>query len=148
MKRLLLVLCLVLFPCSLVAADSTLDGLLAQARGLRQAGKLNEAMQVAQQAAALAEKQQDWKHLNDARRELSFEYRLTHDYDRVLQLRLANLQTARKYPKAFADPAEEERSSVQVVGAAYSWKHDYANAIRYCREELALTEAIDRKSVV
>src|SRR5215468_7360327 len=108
MKRLLLVLCLVVLPCSIFAQDSTLDGLLAKASGLRKAGKSNEAIPVAQQAAALAEKQQDWKHLNEARRELSFEYRLTHDYDRVLQLRLAGLQTARKYPKAFADPAEEE----------------------------------------
>src|SRR5262249_9315090 len=81
---------------------------------------------------------------NDARRELSFEFRLTHDYDRVLQLRLASLQTARKYPKAFADAAEQERSSVWAVGAAYSWKHDYANAIRYCREDLGLTEAMSR----
>jgi CHAT domain-containing protein len=148
MKRLLLVLCLVVLPYSLLAADSTLDGLLVQARVLRQAGKSNEAIPVAQQAAALAEKQQDWQHLNDARRELSFDYRLSHDYDRVLQLRLANLQTARKYSKAFADATEEERSSVQAVAAAYSWKHDYANAIRYCREELSLTEAMSRTKTV
>src|SRR5262245_55562079 len=148
MKRLLLVLCLVALPCSIFAQDSTLDRLLVQARVLRQAGKSNEAIPVAQQAVALAEKQQDWKHLNDAMRELSFDYRAAHDYDRILQLRLANLQTVRKYPKAFTDPAVEEHLSVQAVGAAYSLKHDYANAIRYGREELALTETMSRTKVV
>ncbi len=144
MKRLLLLFCLLSFSTLVFAADD-LGNLISKARELRKAGKVQEAKASAEQAVALGEKNQDWQRLWDARQELSFEYRIAGDYDRVLQLRRANLDTVRKNPKGFQNYAYSEQSSVAYLGAAYSWKHDYANAVRYGLEEVALAEAMDRK---
>ena len=92
----------------------------------------------------LAETQKAWQQLVDARLELSFEERLSGNYDRVLQLRSANLDTIRKHGKAFPGSADEEANAREQVGAAYSWKGDYASALRYCRGGLAHAEAADR----
>lgn len=144
MKVLLLVCCLTLFhPCAF-AEDAVVNSLLEKARILRQSGKPAEARPFAEQAVSLAEKEKAWPQLVRARQELSFEDRLSGNYDRVLQLRLANLDTVRKRRDAFPQSDEEERSALQYVGAAYSWKRDYASAIRYCREDLARSEAYDR----
>src|SRR5215475_7303447 len=144
MKRLLIVFCLAGFA-NLAFAASDLDDLLRKAADLRKAGKPQEARPIAEQAVALAEKRKDWTHLWSARQELSFEYRFAGDYDRVLQLRKANLETVRKNPQGFQNFAYSEQSSVAYLSAAYSLKHDYANAVRYCLEELSLAEAMDRK---
>ena len=131
-------------------ADPAIDSLLEKASTLRKSGKPAEARPLAEQAVTLAEKRQAWRQLVSARRELSFEERLAGNYDRVLQLRLANLDTFRKHRAAFPQPGTlptyglDEASIVQNVAAAYSWKRDYNSAIRYCREELSLSEADDR----
>ncbi len=145
MKRLLIVLCLASFSNLVFASDSDLDDLLHKAIDLRQAGKPQAAKPIAEQAVALAEKRQDWPHLWSARQELLYDYGLTRDYDRVLQLGKANLETVRKNAKAFSNLAEAERKSVETVGRAYSAKHDYVNAVRTCLEELALAEEMQRK---
>ncbi len=144
MKGLLLVFCLSLLAPHTFAADPTIDSLLQKARILRQSGKPTEARPLAERAVTLAENQKAWRQLLTARQELSFEDRLSGNYDRVLQLRLANLETVRKHREAFPQNSDEERSALQYVGAAYSWKRDYASAIRYCREDLAYSEAYDR----
>ena len=84
-----------------------------------------------------AENHRAWMQLVEARQELSFEERLSGNYDRVLQLRLANLETVRTHRQAFPRNGDDENSVVQSVGAAYSWKRNYIAAIRYCREDLA-----------
>jgi tetratricopeptide (TPR) repeat protein len=127
-----------------IVIDPSIESLLAQARSLRQSGKPAEARPLAQQAVTLAENQREWKQLVAARQELSFEERLSGDYDRVLQLRLANLETVHKHREAFAQNGDAEELAVQGVGAAYSWKRDYDSAIRYGREDLALSETYDR----
>src|SRR5689334_18878936 len=76
MKRLLVVFFLASFTNLIFAADPDLDTLLRQAAELRKAGKPQEARPLAEQAAALAEKRQDWPHLWSARQELSFGYRI------------------------------------------------------------------------
>jgi len=127
-----------------VPADQTIDSLLAKARALRQSGKPVEARSLAEQAMTLAENQGAWQPLFSARKELSFEERLSGNYDRVLQLRLANLETVRQHHEAFPQSDDEERLALEDVAAAYSWKRDYASAIRYCREDLVRSEADER----
>src|SRR5260221_4952120 len=144
MKRLLLLFCLLSYSQLIFAADD-LDNLLTKARNLRKAGKVQEAKAIAEQAVTLGERTQNWQRLWDARQELSFEYRIGGDYDRVLQLRRANLDMVRKNPKGFQDYAGSEHFSVWYLAAAYSWKHDYANAVRYCLEDVALAEEMERK---
>lgn len=126
------------------APDPAIDSLLEKARILRQSGKPTEAKPLAERAMTLAENQRAWQQLLNARQELSFEERLSGNYDRVLQLRLANLETVRKHREAFPQNGDKEEWALQYVGAAYSWKRDYDSAIRYCREDLAVSEAYDR----
>jgi len=126
------------------AAGPAIDSLLEKARILRQSGKPAEARPLAEEAVTLAENRGAWQQLLRARRELSFEERLSGNYDRVLQLRSANLETFHKHRGAFPPNGDEEESLLQDVAAAYSWKRDYASAIRYCREDLTLSEAYDR----
>src|SRR5207247_4813646 len=111
------------------------------ARILRKSGRPAEARPLAEQSASLAERQKAWEQLVAARQELSFEDRLLGNYDRLLQLRLANLETVRKHREGFRDAGEEERSAIQSLAAAYSWTTDYALAVRYCREDLARSDA-------
>lgn len=150
MRILSKVACLVIFVPALlsspsIAKDSAIDSLLDKARTLRKSGRPADAKPLAEQAVALAEKQKAWQQLFSARQELSFEERLLGNYDRLLQLRLANLETVRKHREAFLpNTSEEERTAVQYVAAAYSWKKDYVRAIQYCREDLAGSEANDR----
>jgi len=125
-------------------ADPGIDSLLQKARILRQSGKPAEARPLAEQAVTLAGNRQAWQQLVMARRELSFEERLAGNYDRVLQLRLANLETFRQHRAAFPQNGDAEESILQDVAAAYSWKRDYTSAIRYCRDDLSLSEAYDR----
>ena len=127
-----------------LAADPGIESLLAQARAFRQSGKLAEAKSSALQAVTRAQKQGAWQQLLLARKELSFAERLSGNYEAVLQLRLANLDTVRAHRDVFPQNGDGEESALQGVGAAYSWKHDYASAIRYCREDLAVSEAHDR----
>lgn len=126
------------------ASDPTVDSLLDKARILRQSGKPQEAKPVAEKAMMLAEQQSAWQLLVRARTELSFEERFAGDYDRVLQLRLANLDTVRAHPEAFAK--DGPANALESVCAAYSWKRNYPLAIRYCREGLAAVEAVAEKA--
>jgi CHAT domain-containing protein len=142
-KILFLVYYLAVVSCAAFAEDSTAASLLDKARTLRQAGKPQEAKPLAEKALALATKQKAWSQMVAARQELSFEERVAGNYDRVLQLRLANLDTVRAHRDAFPSGAEESRAA--NVAAAYSWKRDYPLAVQYCREVLAAAQAGDRK---
>src|SRR5260221_14398331 len=104
MKRLLLLFCLLSYSQLIFAADD-LDNLLTKARNLRKAGKVQEAKAIAEQAVTLGERTQNWQRLWDARQELSFEYRIGGDYDRVLQLRRGNAGKGRQKPKRIEDYA-------------------------------------------
>jgi CHAT domain-containing protein len=143
MKILFLVCCLVVLSSAAFAEESRIESLINKARILRQSGKPQEAKPLAEQALILATKQNAWLQMVYARGELSFEERLAGNYDRVLQLRLENLDTIRAHRDAFR-PGDEE-SMLEHVAAAYSWKRNYPLAIRYCGEALVAAEAEDRK---
>ena len=146
MKILLLLCCLAVVDLAAFAEESTIESLLDKARILRQSGKPQEAKPLAEQALTLATKQKAWSQMVDARGELSFEERLAGNYDGVLQLRLANLDTIRAHRDAF--PSGGEEGALAHVAAAYSWKRNYPLAVRYCREVLAASEAEDRKNSI
>lgn len=143
MKILFLVCCLAILSSAAFAQESNIESLLDRARILRQSGKPQQAKPLAEQALTVATKQKAWSQMVHARGELSFEERLAGNYDRVLQLRLANLDTIRAHRDAFSSISE--RGTLAHVAAAYSWKRNYPLAVRYCREVLAASEAEDRK---
>jgi CHAT domain-containing protein/tetratricopeptide (TPR) repeat protein len=142
MKALLIALWLVAFTPLSFAEDPTVTSLLEKARILRQSGKPAEARPAAQQAVTLAESQREWKQLVSARTELSFEESSARNYDRVLQLRLANLDTVRAHHQEFLPLGEQE--ALASVGAAYSWNRNYPLAIRFCRADLAASQAYEQ----
>jgi tetratricopeptide (TPR) repeat protein len=142
-KIMFLACCLAVVSFAAFAEQFTIESLLDKARILRQSGRPQEAKPLAEQALALATKQKAWSQIVDARGELSFEERLAGDYDRVLQLRLANLDSIRAHRDAF--PSSGEEGALEHVAAAYSWKRNYPLAVRYCREVLVASEAEDRK---
>jgi CHAT domain-containing protein len=147
MKVLLVALWVAALSSTAFAADPTIDNLLDRARVLRQSGHPAEAKPLAEHALALAEKSQAWAQLVQARQEVSFEERLAGNYDRVLQLRLANLNTVRAHHDAFPNElSDEEEEQIAHVGAAYSWKRNYELAVRYCREDVAASEAFGQRS--
>jgi CHAT domain-containing protein len=149
MKILLVALWLAALSSTAFAADPAIDALLERARVLRQSGNSAGAKPPAEQAMALAEKSQAWAQLLQARQEVSFEERLAGNYDRVLQLRLANLNTVRAHHDAFQNQlSDAEEEQIANVGGAYSWKRNYELAVRYCREDVVASEAFSQRSKV
>jgi CHAT domain-containing protein len=115
----------------------SIDDLIAKGIEQRRDHRYRESIQTLEKALALARADKSVEAETQALAFLSLTYIETHDFNKVLALRLQSLAIVRRHPEVFTNQIRDgESEALSRVSGAYALLEDLPSAIKYARAAL------------